>query len=265
VGRATKGNAVKLHIGKRRPKGAALVEYVVLMGLIAVVMIFAIVQLGAGVRVVFDGVNSEVVARIDIPDTGPGGGGSNPPGPTPPASFYFPPFDDPNDFTMPAVLALNQNVSFEGAYGWRDRFVQTVQDDPTIFGLTPNPDPSTVCDVLPTQGEIDACYVELFDLFSARTIYAATFYDAWSAAAAWTNPDPMSTGIGLFGNYAQGTDDQLLATGGDTNVDDGVGLLVVCANDPLAASSARVELWGTDASGNRLEGGYDFSPVQTIC
>jgi Flp pilus assembly pilin Flp len=81
-------------------KGAALVEYVVLMGLLAVVAIFSIVQLGAGIRTVFDDSTTTVASEIEtatgITITVPGDGGGTP---------------DDGGFTNPNFYSIAETLS----------------------------------------------------------------------------------------------------------------------------------------------------------
>jgi Flp pilus assembly pilin Flp len=115
-----------------RRKGAALVEYVVLMGLLAVVVIFTIVQLGAGIRTVFDDSSTTVASEIETatgipiggdptdPGTPPGGGGGDPlvpntPGGAPPVGL---------------VVALDFTTSFRVG-GDLSPYCVTLASDPT--------------------------------------------------------------------------------------------------------------------------------------
>lgn len=59
-------------------KGAAFVEYVVLMGLLSVVVIFTVFQLGAGISDAFGTSNDIVAERIDEATNPPGSGGTGP-------------------------------------------------------------------------------------------------------------------------------------------------------------------------------------------
>jgi Flp pilus assembly pilin Flp len=98
---AKKGTAMAHHTTKRRKKGAALVEYGLLAGLISVVAISAVAGLGSSVQTVFDGTSSTVATEIenatgialDGPGSGgPSGGGGGGEGPIDP-TFIDPTFD----------------------------------------------------------------------------------------------------------------------------------------------------------------------------
>lgn len=79
-------------------KGAALIEYVVLMGGVAVMGIFAISSLGGKITETFETSTVEVQNRV-VPDSGGGGGGSGP-APVGPVT----PVSGPGTWTIPANL-----------------------------------------------------------------------------------------------------------------------------------------------------------------
>jgi Flp pilus assembly pilin Flp len=112
------------HRRKAKSKGAAFVEYVVLMGLIGVVVIFSVLQLGGSVQGVFNDSSTTVETEIEdatgialggpstpTPQPGGGGGGGNPslpntPGGAPPVGPLVA-VDTKGDFGIGSQLIIN--------------------------------------------------------------------------------------------------------------------------------------------------------------
>jgi Flp pilus assembly pilin Flp len=89
-------------------KGAALVEYVVLVGLIGVIAIVSVNELGNTVDEQFDSTTTILETRIGLAPPTVGGGGPTPP----PGSFLTPP--DPGDFITSGCADASAGGADEG-------------------------------------------------------------------------------------------------------------------------------------------------------
>lgn len=100
-----------------RTKGAAFVEYVVLLGILSVVVIFSVLQLGAGIDDAFTRSNDTVVTEIEDNTGITIGGSTTPGGPTGPAGDPLAPNTPGRAPAVGPTVALDFNSSFQtGSY-----------------------------------------------------------------------------------------------------------------------------------------------------
>lgn len=234
----------------RRPrKGAAFVEYAILMGAIAVVAIFSLILLGQTTDRTFSEVQGTLSDRLEPVATPPGGnGGGNPPPASPVYTATYPPL-----------------ITFTYVYGswgpfdvpeFEQAHRQLIVADPTAFGLPAFPDFDAVCGPWPGGPDpvYDACAEPLGEIETA--IFAAVDAAALDLATTttWTL-GAVSDANGILHTYALSgnvltLDENPLSYGYPTAP--GAAVRRDCPGGPLAGLSDTVELVGTRPGGTTV-------------
>lgn len=154
----------------KNTRGAALVEYVVLMGIVGGLAIFAIMDLGASVDGAYDTIDTSVSDQIDkvIDPTDPGGGNPGGGGPTPPTGPIIAQID--GSYTVPCTGTLVSDIG---------DFVTSALNDYFVYPPVGNPGGSS---------RFSAWNTMFYEQGQDPSISVSDFYDRsidWSTVPNW--------------------------------------------------------------------------------
>ena len=236
---------------RRARKGAAFVEYIVLVGLIGAIAIFSILVLGETTNRTFSEAQNTLSDRVAPNGTPTGGNGGGTPPPAGPGPLYT--------ATYPPLITFTY---VDGAWGpfdaadFEQAHRQMILDDPTVFGLPAFPDIDAACGPAPGGPDpvYDACAASLADVENG--IFAAADAAALDLATTttWTL-GAVSDANGILHTYALSgnvltLDENPLSLGYPTAP--GGAVRRDCPGGPLAGLSDTVELVGARPGGTTV-------------